>query len=127
MSIQDGQSSFQLTSDRDYRRGVILGLTLAEVLLLLVFLLLLAAGSILTHAHEDAARQAARVDDLASRLAPVIAALTRAGFPVGNIDDLSTLLRQGQEAAALRKTVDDLIPTPLASDSRWGFPDAAMM
>ncbi|MCC2099180.1 MAG: hypothetical protein KDJ29_19985, partial [Hyphomicrobiales bacterium] len=35
----------ELIDDREYRRGMILGLTLAEVLLLLLFLLMLALGS----------------------------------------------------------------------------------
>ncbi len=108
MSGRGGQTSFQLASDRDYRRGVILGLTLAEIMLLLVFLLLLAAGTILTRAQEEAARQAARVAGLTSTLGPVMDALSRNGVRAEDIDQLSALLRRGQEADALRKEVDDM-------------------
>ena len=108
MSGRGGQTSFQLASDRDYRRGVILGLTLAEVMLLLVFLLLLAAGTIITRAQEEAARQSARVAGLTSTLGPVMDALSRNGVRVEDIDQLSALLRRGQDSDALRKGVDEM-------------------
>lgn len=108
MSGRGGQTSFQLASDRDYRRGVILGLTLAEIMLLLVFLLLLAAGTILTRAQEVAARQAARVAELTSTLAPVMDALSRNGVRAEDIDQLSALLRRGQDADTLRKQADEM-------------------
>lgn len=45
----DAKVRFQ---DRDYRRGLILGLTMAEIMLLIIFCLLLALASALKNAHE---------------------------------------------------------------------------
>lgn len=83
-------------------------LTLAEIMLLLVFLLLLAAGTILTRAQEVAAIQATRVASLTSALAPVVEALARNGVRAEDIDQLSALLRRGQDADKLRKEADEM-------------------
>jgi hypothetical protein len=46
-------SGFRMADPREYRRGVILGLTLAEVLILLVFLLLLSSSALLAHRDDE--------------------------------------------------------------------------
>lgn len=51
MSIDQGSSIF--TEQRGYRRGLILGFTMAESMLLLVFCLLLAAGALIFKAQEQ--------------------------------------------------------------------------
>jgi hypothetical protein len=61
----------------DHRRGLVLGLTMAEVLLLLLFLLLLALTSALATARKEEA--AARAD--LERLGPVLAVLAAPGVP----------------------------------------------
>lgn len=50
--------------EREQRRGLILGLTLAEVLLLLLFLLLLALATQLKHAQESAAKAIASLEQI---------------------------------------------------------------
>ena len=105
---QTGRTSFRLASDRDYRRGVILGLTLAEVLLLLVFLLLLAAGAIFARAQEETVQQSARIAKLQSQLQPVIDSLNKSGYAISDIDDMAALIRRGQEADALRDQVQEM-------------------
>ncbi|MDW9928069.1 hypothetical protein GOB16_14715 [Sinorhizobium meliloti] len=51
MSVDQGSSVF--TEQRGYRRGLILGFTMAESMLLLVFCLLLAAGALIFKAQEQ--------------------------------------------------------------------------
>lgn len=64
MSIQPGST---ITSEqRGYRRGLILGLTMAESMLLLVFCLLLAAGAIIVNERkklDDSIAERALIDD----------------------------------------------------------------
>ena len=43
----------RLVNEREHRRGLVLGLTLAEMLLLLVFVLLLALGARLSQCERD--------------------------------------------------------------------------
>lgn len=61
MSIEQQSSS--------YRRGLVLGLTMAETMLLLVFCLLIAAASIFTHTKEQQAAQAEASEQLRVKLA----------------------------------------------------------
>lgn len=106
--MAQSNSSFRLASDRDYRRGVILGLTLAEVLLLLVFLLLLAAGALFARVQARSDLQASQMAELKRQLRPLVDKLTESGYAVSDVDDVVALIRRGQEAEALRNRVAQL-------------------
>ena len=82
------------TDPREYRRGVVLGLTFAEVLLLLVFLLLLAAAAV----HERTRREL-------ERARPAAEALAGAGLP---LDDPAALARRLEEGARAREALPAL-------------------
>jgi len=75
------------TDPREYRRGVVLGLTFAKVLLLLVFLLLLAAAAV----HERSRREL-------ERTRPAAEALGRAGLPLDDPAALARRLEEGERA-----------------------------
>jgi chromosome segregation ATPase len=89
------------TDPREYRRGVVLGLTFAEILLLLVFLLLLAAAAV----HERTRREL-------ERTRPAAEALGRAGLPLDDPAALARRLEEGERARealpALREELDQL-------------------
>ena len=82
------------TDPREYRRGVVLGLTFAEVLLLLVFLLLLAAAAV----HERTRREL-------ERARPAAEALAGAGLP---LDDPAALARRLEEGTRAREALPAL-------------------
>ena len=73
----------RLASDeREHRRGLVLGLTMAEVLLLLLFLLLLAlAARIVNLTRENAsqAREIVRAEDTIKALSPLIETKSKQG------------------------------------------------
>ena len=101
MSDRGHQNSFRLTSDRDYRRGVILGLTLAEVMLLLIFLLLMAAGILLARSQEKADLATKRVAAVEHDLAPLLNALKQNGYALANADELAAVIRRAHQADML--------------------------
>jgi hypothetical protein len=113
-----GRTSFRLASDRDYRRGVILGLTLAEILLLLVFLLLLAVSALFARVQDEAAREVARQAEMQSRLRPLIDALDQLGYPVSDADNLAVLIRKGKEASAISNQLDEARSALVAVETR---------
>jgi outer membrane murein-binding lipoprotein Lpp len=90
-----------LGDPREYRRGVVLGLTFAEILLLLVFLLLLAAAAV----HERSRREL-------ERTRPAAEALGRAGLPLDDPAALARRLEEGerarQENPSLHEQLDQL-------------------
>ncbi len=89
-------SGFKLADPREYRRGVILGLTLAEVLVLLVFLLLLSSSALLAH-REDALRLA---EVKLSRYETALASFVKHEKSVGstlNTDELVSRLERAND------------------------------
>lgn len=74
---------------RDYRRGVILGLTFAETLLLLLFLLLLAAAALRERDQREL-----------ERTRPAAEMLSRLGLPASDPDALARRIDQGGRALA---------------------------
>ncbi len=78
-------TSFRLADHREYRRGVILGLTLAEILVLLVFLLLLASGAILARRDKQVVDLQAAVADYKALLQPIMARANQAGFDIARV------------------------------------------
>ena len=99
-------SGIKLSDRREYRRGVILGLTLAEILVLLVFLLLLACGAILSRRDKELAELHIDVDRYRSMLQPVIARARLGGLDVQDSDQLVALLVRGKEADLLKTELD---------------------
>ena len=67
---------------REYRRGVVLGLTMAEVLVLLVFLLLLTMAALLFRRDKEQAAMAEKLGRYAVLLQPVTEALASRGIMV---------------------------------------------
>lgn len=104
---------------REYRRGMVLGLTLAETLLLLMFLLLMALGALLWRreaelaaAKTDAATATAKAaheqrerEKLTSALASLIPELWERGVAV---PDAQTLAVKLVEAERARRQIDEL-------------------
>jgi hypothetical protein len=99
------RDSFRLASDRDYRRGVILGLTLAEVMLLLIFLLLLAAAALLDRAERRAENAVARSTALERDLGPMLDAFQRSGQAITSADELVAIVRRARDADLLESAL----------------------
>jgi hypothetical protein len=111
--------SLRIADEREQRRGLILGLTLAEILLLLLFLLLLALSAKLQrlkHEADDANLQLANLSLSLGQLKPLQAALLAAG--ASNITSVEELARRFQrltqveeENARLKRDNSNLIQT----------------
>lgn len=84
-----------ISDPREYRRGVVLGLTFAEILLLLVFLLLLAAAAV----HERTRREL-------DRLRPDAEAWSRLAPSIGDPRDVARRLERGEQAEARIQTLE---------------------
>jgi cell division protein FtsB len=101
--------SRELVNDSDHRRGLVLGLTLAEILILLLFLLMLALGarlSAMSAQIKEAARENESLRAASDSLKPLVEALNRSGsIPV---DDIRSLVDRLGRLAQLEKAVDDL-------------------
>lgn len=95
-------TGFKLADPREYRRGVVLGLTLAEVLLLLVFLLLLSMSALLLRRDREQAAMTEKLGRYAVLLRPVTEALTNRGLAVEDTDRLASLIERGSEADDLK-------------------------
>jgi hypothetical protein len=98
-------SGFRLTDDQDYRRGMVLGLTLAEMLILLVFLLLLSAAALLAHREREVASLTIDLGKLKSEMVPVETALQKQGMSIVDADNVATLLERGQRAEQVQRTL----------------------
>jgi hypothetical protein len=83
-----------------------LGLTLAEILVLLVFLLLLACGAVLSRRDKELAELHIDVERYRSLLQPVMTRARLAGLDVQDSDQLVALLVRGKEADRLRTELD---------------------
>lgn len=99
-------TSFRLADHREYRRGVILGLTLAEILVLLVFLLLLASGAILARRDKQVVDLQAALADYRSLLQPIMARANQAGFDIHDTNQLVALLERGKTADSLARELE---------------------
>ena len=91
--------SRSIADEREHRRGLILGLTLAEVLLLLMFLLLLALGSRMVQLERDAKLAGEQLNAVLSSLRPLQDELTKRGALTG---------QSLQELVARLKRLDQL-------------------
>jgi hypothetical protein len=106
----------RVADEREQRRGLILGLTLAEVLLLLLFLLLLVLGSQIRHWHDLADAAQLRYEQLGQsmeELKPLQEALSRGGAAdINSVQELITRFQNLQNAerelSALKKENDSL-------------------
>jgi hypothetical protein len=99
-------TGFRLSAPSEYRRGVVLGLTLAEVLVLLAFLLLLTMTALLLRREHEQAMLRQR----AERDAGIVEIVRRAAVSQGlDIDDdrLATLIRDAVQAEALRSQLQE--------------------
>jgi hypothetical protein len=94
-------TGFQLSAPNEYRRGVVLGLTLAEVLVLLAFLLLMTMTALLLRHDHEQAELHRQLDRDAQIIHLVQQAVARQGVTVDD-DRLANLIRNGAEADSLR-------------------------
>lgn len=100
-------TGFKLADPREYRRGVVLGLTLAEVLVLLVFLLLLAMSALLLRRDRDQAALTETLGRYAVLLRPLTEALASRGIVVHDTDQLASLIERGSTADRLRSQLQE--------------------
>jgi hypothetical protein len=96
-------SGFRLADPREYRRGVILGLTLAEIMMLLVFLLLLSSGALLARRNREIDSLENKLANYGSQLAPVITHLRERGIAVRDVDELVGRLERVSEEDKMRQ------------------------
>lgn len=99
-------TGFRLADPREYRRGVILGLTLAEVLILLVFLLLLSAGALMARRDQQIRTLRADLSSLRTQMAPVVDALRRRGITLTS-DQLASRLERVTDYDRVRRELSD--------------------
>ena len=100
-------TGFRLGDPREYRRGVVLGLTLAEVLVLLAFLLLLAMSALLLRRDKEQAALNERLGRYAVVLGPLTEALASRAIVVEDTEQLAGLIERGGAADALRTQLDE--------------------
>jgi hypothetical protein len=104
-----GMMASRVADEREQRRGLILGLTLAEVLLLLLFLLLLAMASQLQHSRFIADTAQRRYDDLSrnlDQLKPLQEALMVGGAI--DITDVQKLVLRFQQLDTIERELSKL-------------------
>lgn len=100
-----------LRNDQPYRRGLVLGLTMAEVMLLLVFVLLMAMGAALAHREQDVQRLGRALAD--QGLSARLHALLQDTFP--HASDYDSYFK---ELRLLEELRDKLGPTDAAALGR---------
>ena len=86
---------------REYRRGMVLGLTLAETLLLLLFLLLLATAALMWKREQAVMQAEARLGELKASLdhmRPLLEELRRRGPTATTVEALIGRLARGEAA-----------------------------
>jgi hypothetical protein len=103
-------SGFRMADPREYRRGVILGLTLAEVLILLVFLLLLSSSALLAHRDDEIRIAEAKLARYETALAP----FTRDAKANGADLDTNALISRLERASDYERMARDLEATSSA-------------
>lgn len=94
-------TGFHLSAPNEYRRGVVLGLTLAEVLVLLAFLLLMTMTALLLRSDHEQADLRRQIASDAQIVHLVQQAAARQGVVI-NDDRLANLIRDGAGADSLR-------------------------
>jgi len=95
-------TGFRLSAPNEYRRGVVLGLTLAEVLILLVFLLLLTMTALLL--RKDRENTALGRD---AEIATIVKSTAASqGVAIDN-DSLANLIRDGAQDGRLRSELSE--------------------
>lgn len=99
-------AGYDIRQDKPYRRGLILGLTIAEIMILLIFVLLMALASALANRDK---RLTAMQDGVGSRL---VDAIQRAYPQATSSDDFYKELVRAIEA---RKLVEESGPADLAN------------
>ncbi len=99
----------RLVDPREYRRGVVLGLTLAEILVLLVFLLLLSMAALLLRRDQEQGALTEKLGRYDALLRPVTEALARRGVVVKNTDQLASLIERGAAADGLRSQLAEAL------------------
>jgi hypothetical protein len=90
----------RVSDEREHRRGLVLGLTLAEVLLLLMFLLLLALGSQVERYKLESETSRHDLENLTAAmdsLKPLQEALARGDSAINSVDELIQRLARAQK------------------------------
>ena len=80
---------------------MVLGLTLAEILILLVFLLLLSAGALLFRHEREEGLMGEQINRYVSALGPMLSSLAARGISVKDTDELVALIERGNHEQAL--------------------------
>ena len=96
--------------DSAYRKGLVLGLTMAEIMLLILFMLLLVLGSIVAQREALIHQQKQKIADLEILDHFVSDELLNSGSQVTVNDIIRQIQRQKSENAALRQQVAQLRP-----------------
>jgi hypothetical protein len=99
-------TGFRLSDPREYRRGVVLGLTLAEVLVLLVFLLLLSMSALLLRKEREQGLLRRQLDHYVSLVQSVTRTLASQGVAVDD-DGLANLVKAASETETLRSPLEE--------------------
>jgi len=88
--------------EQSYRRGVILGLSLGEIFIILLFIVLLAFSHL-------ANQQKQHIDDLESQLQNLVEKIKKLGKPIEEID-FTRLVKSLEDNTELQRLVDELQP-----------------
>lgn len=113
--MRSPERAYLLEGERGHRRGVVLGLTMAEIMLLLLFCLLLVAGALLQDREREIAEVQSRVD-----------ALSALGEETMSRVDLEHLLNDQAELQILREERDrwlELVSSTAGQDVDAAIPD----
>ena len=87
-------------TDRGYRRGLVLGLSLAELFIILVFLLLLASLGFLSLKEKISQQQKAQIDELTTQLTAYQEVIRQNNI---DLDKIDVLVRQAAQAQSLKE------------------------
>lgn len=112
------------SSDSDHRRGLVLGLTMAEVLILLLFVLLLAAAAAMHTADRTVATLRSERDALVDAVRPVVEAFREQGLSPEQV--IQEVLPQAAAQRQLEEEARRVNPdAPPAATLRYGLDRAA--
>lgn len=101
-------SRAQAIDPREYRRGMVLGLTMAEIITILVFLLMLASTAVSLRTQARVTELQTALGERDSALGSVAKALEEAGTEVGATSKLVALLERGKRADAAEAQLQEL-------------------
>lgn len=108
--------------DRPYRRGLVLGLSLAEIFLILLFLLLVAAMNIISAANEEERKTQEVIDQMSSavdQMSILKRELELAGIKTESPDFVTELIEsieQGRASQSVQPIIDALAEKEVTSD-----------